>query len=344
MKKFIAILLAALLTITFAGCGKEKIEVNTDIPPIKIGWSDWIGWMPWEIVKEKNLLAENSANAELVYYNNYSDSIAALESGQVSALSVTINDALILKSKINDLQIILVNDVSDGGDGILAKKELNILSIKDLQGKTISLEKNSVSHYLLLRALEENGISPEEVQINDVPADLAGEAFIGSAFLDEQFTQVVATWNPHLAKAKKEGIGIVLFDSSQIYGEITDVLVAKKSITDSRSQDFQATINAWYGAMGMLESGKTRNEAIKIMANKSNVSSEDFESLLLDTEVFTKPKKCIDFMGINNEEGKLSKYTQRVQEFIVNQGLIEQELNLEEFINSTFVIEYYNNN
>lgn len=319
----------------------KKIEINSDQPPVKIGWSDWIGWMPWEIVEKEDLFAKNGANAQLEYFDDYTASMEALKDGKVNALSVTINDALALKASLEDLQIILINDVSDGGDGILAKKELGIQSVKELKGRIVSLEEGSVSHFLFLRALEENGVNPADIEINNVSANLAGEAFLGSAFLDEKFTQVIVTWNPHLAKAKKEGKGIILFDSSQIYGEITDVLVARKSFVEERSQDFQAIIAAWYGAMEMIDSPKTNADAIGIMAKKSGISTEDFEGLMFDTEIFTKAKKAVDFMGTDGK-GKLYTFAQKVQTFLVTQKIIEKEADLENFINSKFVIEYYN--
>lgn len=343
LAKLIFFLFIIILVVTQPGCGKKKIKIDTSNPPVKVGWSDWVGWMPWEIVEKKGLLKENGANAELVYYNDYTASLEALKDGKIAAVSVTINDALSLKSKIDDLQIILINDVSDGGDGILVKKNAGITSVKDLKGKIVSLEENSVSHYLFLRALENDKVDPKDVTINNVSADLAGKAFLGSAFLDDKYTQAIVTWNPHLLKAKEQGKGDVIFDSSQIYGEITDVLVARKSFVNSRKQDFQAIINAWYGAMEMIDSSKTRDEAIKIMAKKSNTSVQDFEKLLFDTEIFTKPKKGVDFMGVDGK-GKLSKFIERVMDFSVKQKIISKKFDLSDFLNPAFIIEYYNNN
>lgn len=345
-KILVAIIVLLALVIIVGGLiflrGKDKkVIIDSDLPPVKIGWSDWIGWMPWEIVKEQDLFGEKGANAELEYFDDYTASMQALKDGKVNALNVTINDALALKSSLEDLQIILINDVSDGGDGILAKKELGIQSVKELKGRIVSLEEGSVSHFLFLRALEENGVDPAEIEINNVSANLAGEAFLGSAFLDEKFTQVIVTWNPHLAKAKKEGKGVILFDSSQIYGEITDVLIARKSFIESRPQDFQAIIAAWYAAMEMIDSPKNSEYAIGIMAKKEGISSEEFESLMFDTEIFTKTKKALDFMGTDGR-GKLYTFAQKVQKFLLKEKMIEKEANLDDFINPKFVIEYYN--
>ena len=334
-------LLLSLVVFGTAGCGKEKIVIDTSQPPLKIGWSDWVGWAPWKIVEVKKLFAENGANAELVYFDDYTKSLEAFEGGAISALSTTLNDAMAIHANVGDVQAILVNDVSNGGDGILVKKDLNINSVKELKGKIVSLEENSVSHYLFLRALEENGVDPSSITINNVSADLAGEAFLGSGFLDEKYTQAVVTWNPHLAKAKKEGKGKVIFDSSQIYGEITDILVTRKSLTENRAQDLQAVINAWYGAMSLIEGSKTHDDAVGIMAKSAGVTLEEFESLMLDTEIFTKSRKTAEFLGIQ-EEGKLHQFGDKINNFMVSQGIVEEKVDLSDFVNASFVIEYYN--
>lgn len=334
------VILISLLSILTA-CGGDKIVIDTDEPPIKIGWSDWAGWAPWEVVGQKNLIEENGGNAETIYFKGYSESLDALKNGEVTALSVTINDALVLKESIDDLQIILVNDVSDGGDGLLVKNDVNINEIKDLKGRIVSLEENSVSHYLFLRALEENDVDPSTIQINNISANLAGEAFLGSAFLEDKFTQAVVTWNPHLSIAKKQGKGKVLFDSSQIYGEITDVLVAKKSNITLREADFQAVVNAWYDAMELLDSDKSRGDAIEIMAKKSGMPAEDFENLLVDVEIFTKARKTVEFMGTDGN-GKLLTFVNRVEQFLLSQGVLTEDLYLDDFVNPALVIKYYN--
>ncbi len=336
-KKLVFLLLPILLSsVILTGCGKEE-PVNGE-SAIKIGWSDWVGWVPWKVVEKKGLLETNNANAELVYFDSYSDSIEAFKSGRLAAVNVTINDALALKNDISDLQIILINDVSNGGDGILVKKDLNILGVGDLKGKIISLEENSVSHYLLLRALEENGVDPADVEINNVSADLAGEAFLGSAFLDEKYTQIVVTWNPHLTIAKNEGRGEVIFGSNDIYGEITDVLVARKGLTVKRQSDFQGVVNSWYGVMGMVNDNNTKDEAIKIMAKQSGVEPSEFEELLKDVELFSLASKTIEFMG-ENGQGELAGFVKKVHDFLFKQEIIS-EIDLSDFINPSFVLEH----
>src|SRR5947209_4613532 len=51
--------------------------------PIKIGYSDWPGWTAWEIAKVKGLFAKHGVDVKLVWFPIYTDSLNALNAGQV---------------------------------------------------------------------------------------------------------------------------------------------------------------------------------------------------------------------------------------------------------------------
>ena len=101
---------------------------------ITLAFSAWPGWFPWQVAQEQGLFAANSVDVELKYFDNYTDSLNALATGDVDANSQTLNDTLVSVSGGAKQTIVLVNDNSTGNDQIIAGT--GIASVADLKGKT----------------------------------------------------------------------------------------------------------------------------------------------------------------------------------------------------------------
>ena len=54
---------------------------------VKVGVSDWPGWVAWYVAEQKGFFKKNGADVKLVWFANYTDSIGALSSGQLDANS-----------------------------------------------------------------------------------------------------------------------------------------------------------------------------------------------------------------------------------------------------------------
>ena len=90
--------------------------------------------------------------------------------------------------------------------GIIVPGASHAQSGRDLKGLRIATGRGSVGHYVLLRALEEAGLSPNDVQIIFLsPAD-ANAAFSSGAI------DAWSTWTPYLAAAVLHGGARVLVD------------------------------------------------------------------------------------------------------------------------------------
>ena len=117
-----------------------------------------------------------------------------------------------------DSTAMIIGDYSNGNDGIVLKGKSNL---KDIKGQSVNLVELSVSHYLLARALETQGMSEKDVKtVNTSDADIV------SAFTTPDVTAAV-TWNPLLSEVVKQPDSHLVFDSSKIPGEILDLMVVK---------------------------------------------------------------------------------------------------------------------
>lgn len=301
------VFLAALaLTLTFGGTAFAQ---DKEQEPVKVAWSVWTGWMPFKLMQTEGFLEkrekELGVDVELVEFKGYMDSVTAFASEKVDACAMTSMEALQPASNGISTVAVVANDISNGGDGLLVAKGMTIESLK---GERVLLEQFSVSHYLLSRALSENGISEGEVTIVNIPGDEAGKSF-----LTDESVKAVATWNPHLHNAVASGRGELIFDSSKIPGEIIDLLVFNEKTIKENPKAVQAVVLAWYDAVEMIENPKTRAKAIAAMADAAGSTTDEFENVLLKgTILFTKPSETVGLFSSKKLEstmGKIKKFS-----------------------------------
>jgi NitT/TauT family transport system substrate-binding protein len=104
------------------------------VAEVKIGVSDWPGWVAWYVAEQKGYFKKHGADVKLVWFANYTDSISALSAGQLDANSQTWSRhpgaAL---SKGLPLKAVLVNDNSAGNDALLVSPKIK--SFAQLKGK-----------------------------------------------------------------------------------------------------------------------------------------------------------------------------------------------------------------
>jgi NitT/TauT family transport system substrate-binding protein len=281
-RKSMLLTLAAtlLLALVLSACGDTETGTKQDeakADPIKIAYSPWPGWFFWDLVKEKGFFEKHDVEVELVWFPVYSDSLAALTTGQVDANSQTLSDTIAPLSKGIDLKAVLVNDNSNGGDAIVTKPDVQ--SIKDLKGKTVATELGTVDHFLLLTALEKNGMSEKDINYVNMTVNDAGPAFITGK------VEAAVLWEPFQSTAVNEGKGKVLFSSKETPGLIPDLLVFKGETISERAADVQKIVDAWFDALSWYE--QNQDEAIAIMAKKAEISPEEFKLSLDSIKLFS---------------------------------------------------------
>jgi NitT/TauT family transport system substrate-binding protein len=258
-----------------------------------ICWSIYVGWMPWgQMVSDgtlKKWADKYGIKIDVTQINDYVESINQYTAGKFDGCAMTNMDALTIPAAGGvDSTALIVGDFSNGNDGIVIK---NGMSVLDLKGRKINLVEFSVSHYLLARALGVVGLTERDITtVNTSDADIVG-AFTGSDSVD-----AVVTWNPQLSEVSAVKGAAKVFNSSQIPGEIIDLMVVNSGTLKDNPKLGKALIGAWYEEIGLMKAqtaaGKKAREA---MAKDSGTDLAGFESQLLTTRMFYDPKEAVDF-------------------------------------------------
>jgi len=90
------------------------------------------------------------------------------------------------------------------GSGILVHNDSSIKEIGDLKGKTVSFAKGSSSHYLIVKALQEAGLSYSDI----TPAYLSpGDARVA---FEQGNVDAMVVWDPFTASTELNSDGVLL--------------------------------------------------------------------------------------------------------------------------------------
>lgn len=169
------------------------------------------GWFPWQIAAEKGLFEANGVDVNLTWFDGYLDSINAFAAGQLDANTQTLNDTISSVAAGSEQVIVLVNDNSTGNDQIIVSEGIN--SIEDLQGKTIAIEEGTVDHFLLLLALQEAGLGPDDVIIKPLETGAAAAAFVAGQ------VDAVGAFAPFTTQALEREGSKILISSADFPGQ-----------------------------------------------------------------------------------------------------------------------------
>lgn len=331
MTKMMRMCLAVLVLIplmVLAGCGTNNSSAaeGGKEGPVTIALSPWPGWYMWYLVEEKGFFEKHGVDVKLQFFPVYSDSLQALATGKVDANSQTLSDTLAPLSKGIKLKAVLVNDNSFGGDAIVSKPE--IASIKDLKGKTVATELGTVDHLLLLTALAENGMSEKDINYVNMTVNDAGPAFIAGQ------SDASVLWEPFQTKAVKEGKGKVLFSSKDTPGLIPDLLVFKESVINSRPQDVQKIVDAWFEALAYF--AEHEEEAMELLAKRAETTPEDFKLGMDSIKLFTAEENVQAFIA-GDDYTSLKFTAEKTAAFLRGLGMVDSIEDVSILFDSQFV-------
>lgn len=226
--------LAGLLFLLAACAGPPR-------EPLRIATSVWVGFEPLYLARSLDLLPPGSVR--LVEMSSSVDTMRAFRDRLVDGAALTLDEVLTLAQDQEDLRLILVTDVSHGGDALLASRD--IPDLRALRGKRVGVEHTAAGAWLLTRALQSAGMRASDVVI--VPVTEAGHE---KAFISGEVDAVV-TFEPVSTHLLNRGAH-VLFDSSRIQGEIVDVLVVREELLQIRPKDLRGLLDGWFSALDLV--------------------------------------------------------------------------------------------
>ena len=304
--------LCSFLVLSVAGVAQAEERKS-----FKIAWSIYVGWMPWGWAADEGIVKKwadkYDIEIEVVQINDYIESINQYTAGAFDGCVMTNMDALTIPAVGGvDSTALIVGDFSNGNDGIVSKSAADIAGLK---GGTVNLVELSVSHYLLARALESAGLAERDLTVvNTSDADLV------SVFTSTEDVEHVVTWNPLLAEVAAYPDAKKLFDSSQIPGEIIDMMVVNTEVVEANPDFGKALVGAWYETMSiMMGDDEAALAARTAMGEAAGTDLAGYDAQLASTEMFFEPIDAVSF----TLSPDLITTMENVRTFSDEHGLIE---------------------
>ncbi len=210
-----------------------------------------------------------------------------------------------------DSTALIIGDFSNGNDGVVLKAGS---SVADLKGRQVNLVELSVSHYLLARALDSVGLRERDLTVVNT-----SDADIVSAFAGSDDVTAVVTWNPQLSEVMKAPGAAKVFDSSDIPGEIIDLMVVSSETLKDNPKLGKALTGAWYEVMATMSGTDAKAvEARTMMAEAAGTDLAGYDSQLKTTKMFYEPAAAVAFA----KSAELPKTMDRVRTFSFDHGLL----------------------
>lgn len=281
------------LTLLLNGCTPSHQDT-----PVKIAINPWPGYEFLFLAQEKGFFEEEGINIELIEMASLADVQRVYTQGRTDGLASTMIEAVQASGLTQEpLSIILIPDYSNGGDIILAHK--NIQSIGDLKGKKVGAEIGSLGMFILSRALSKSGLSLQDVDVLNV------EQLNAEQSLKNHNIDAVVTYPPYSTSILKHADYHEIFNTTQIPGDVIDTISIRSSTLEQLGPDWIRKFHqAWDKALQYSQ--KYPMESHQIMADREGITRAEFTEALTGLKLLT------------SQQSQDALYSQQLKDNIMN--------------------------
>lgn len=299
--------------------------------PLKIAYSDWPGWVAWEVAIQKGWIKDAGVDAEFLWFE-YGPSMEAFTAGKVDAVMVTNGDALVTGANGAKNVIVMLTDYSNGNDMIVAKP--GIKSLKDLKGKKIGLEVGVVEHLMLLNALKKIGLTEADVTIVNTPTGQTPQV-LASGQVD-----AIAAWQPNAGQALKAVAGsTAIYTSADEPGLIYDTITVSPQSLAQRRADWVKLVSVWDKTLAYITNPATKDDALKIMAARTGSTPADYAAFIGGTHFLTLAQSAKVIAAKGNGFNSLVGSAKVANEFNVKNAVYKESQDVSTYIDAKLTAE-----
>jgi NitT/TauT family transport system substrate-binding protein len=256
MRRLLHALACASLVLALAACSHSEHA-------LRIGTNVWIGGEPLYLARDLGRL--DPASVQLVEYPSASEVLRAYRNQAIDGMVISLDELFGLAVDGLEPRIILVIDTSNGADVVVGRRGMK--SMRDLSGKSVAVESSALGAFVLSRALSLNKMQASDVNVvhletNEQPA----------AFEKGQIDGAV-TFDPFTSQFLRAGAN-TLFDSSQIPGEIVDLVAVRESTLKTHPNAIQSLLAGWFAALDYMK--REPADAAQRMGKRQQTTGEQF--------------------------------------------------------------------
>jgi len=292
------------------------------VPPtpnaLRLCTSQWPGYEPLYLARSLGYFADSEV--QLVEYPSATGCMRAFASETVEAAALTFDEALELAGEGANLKVILVMNLSHGGNVVLARPEVRVLS--DLKGKRVAVKYTVLGEFILKRALERARLGPADVHILPMVQAEHERAY------REGIVDAVVTSDP--ARSRLLALGArQLFSSREIPAQGIDVLIVRQESLEQSPAQVKKLLVSWYGALDYLNSHP--QDAAQRMAPRIGLSPDGLVEILKDLQFPSREKNRVLLGGA---EPLFLGHAERLIKSMTQASLLSRPIELNRLLHS----------
>ena len=243
-------------------------QLATAADSVRVGTVTWIGYGPFYVADQLDLFKKSGVKVAMQIFADPALIPAAVLSGSVDAGMVTYDQVISQVAKGGATKVVMPIDYSNGGDAIVATKD--ITKISDFKGQKVAFNPLSPSDFLLSYALQTSGLTEKDV----TPVNMTPEAI--PAAMVSGGVKIGVTYEPTVSQVVTLEGGNkyhVVYSSKDAPGLITDVLIAKTTYIKKNPKIIKALIQGYVDGLAYMKSNPA--EAAKLIGKVMGISDKE---------------------------------------------------------------------
>ncbi|QMW66165.1 aliphatic sulfonate ABC transporter substrate-binding protein [Mumia sp. ZJ1417] len=211
---------ALLMSSWLSACGGAE-EADAD-EPLNVGYQRFGGL---SLVKAKDA----APDAKWSLFESGPALTEALKAGAIDIGQTGEAPPIFAAAGKTDFTIIATSAPVPKGEAVLVKEESGFSTFKDLKGRTVALNKGSNVNWLLVKLLEANDMTIDDIDVKYLKPAEARPAF------DNDQVDAWIIWDPYFALAEQPGVK-VLVDATGLANNREYVLVTPEALKEKPEQ------------------------------------------------------------------------------------------------------------
>lgn len=220
-----------------------------------------------------------------------------------------------------DYKVIYIATRIQGTEGLVVREDAGIKSVKDLKGKKVGCTLASSGHYGLLCALEDEGMSADDIEIIDMQPDAINSAW------QRGDIDVAYTWNPTLINLKNSGGKVLLTveDLAKKGHSTYNFYVVRSSYAEENPEQVVAFLKAVQ--KGAVLFRDDQDTALQMAADRLELDVDVVKEQMSDIYPTLEDQMTDDCFGSDNAANNLYQ----VAKFLQDNGQIEDAKDVDFF-------------
>jgi len=309
-RRWLRALACAALVAVLAGCVREPESA------LRIGTNVWIGSEPLYLARDLGYLSPRTV--QLVEYPSASEVLRAFRNQAIDGMVISLDELFGLAVDGLQPRVVLVVDVSHGADAVVGRRGLR--TMKDLKGKRVAVEGGALGAFVLSRALALNGMRASDVKVIHLESNEQPDAF------ERGRIDAAVTFDPYRDQFLRDGAR-TLFDSTQIPGEIVDLVAVRATVLERQPKAVQALLAGWLKATDYLR--REPKDAARRMGIRQQTSGEEFLKTLQGLHI---PSREENLKMLGGEQPELAVAGRRLMALMLEAKLLRAELKIEDVL------------